>query len=500
MIRFVDIRRGLRLSNYECDLYLLPLVTALRKTAEHYLHNDGRRLFIVNSTEHGGGVAEMLPSQIGLLRDLGFDARWVVIEPERAAAFFDLTKRLHNALHGQGRPHLTADDRALFDAESRRAADALAQHLRPDDLLVIHDPQPAGMGAILRAEHDIHAIWRSHIGFDQRSEDCDEAWEFLRPYVTRYDRAVFSIPQYLPAFLQDRSAIIPPAIDPLSHKNRELSVHKLTGILASSQLAIPHEPVLYPNFADPAVRFTRAGRFEPACAQGDLGLLFRPFVLQISRWDRLKGFAPLLEAFVELKQRGRASDHPEREALARSQRRLELVRLVFAGPDPASVSDDPEGQKVLAELCERWLSLPRELQDDIGLLCLPMQSRKENALMVNALQRCATIVVQNSLREGFGLTATEAMAKGAFVLTSRAAGLRAQIDDGVHGRLLDNPEDPHTIAEALRDSLGDPLTRTDLGRNARRRVGERYLTPTQLRAWINLLSDVIGAPPAASPV
>lgn len=491
MIRFIDCRRGLRLSDYEGDLYLSPLVSALRRTAAQFLKMDGHRLFVVNSTEHGGGVAEMLPSQIALLQDLGLDARWVVIEPENADAFFNLTKRLHNALHGQGSPGISAEDKKLYDAVSRSAADALAPHLRPGDLLLVHDPQPAGMGAVLRREHAIHAIWRCHIGFDQRCDESDEAWSFLKPYVSTYDRTVFSLPEYAPAFLNGCAAVIPPAIDPLSHKNRELSVHKLTGILANAQLIVPTEPTLYPNFSHPAKRFVQSGRFEAASDDGEFGLLFRPVVTQISRWDRLKGFAPLLEAFIKLKQSPLVSEHPELENPKRTRRRISLVRLVLAGPDPGSVADDPEGKRVLSELCERWLELPSELQRDIAILLLPMSSRKQNALMVNALQRCSTIVVQNSLREGFGLTATEAMAKSSFVLASRAAGLRSQIDDGVHGRLINDANDPLEIANALRKSLGDPLLRTHLGRNARRRVGERYLIPSQLQVWIKLFAEVM---------
>lgn len=494
VIRFVDCDRGVRLSDYESDLYLRPSVTALRQTAAKFLRIDGRRLFVINSTEHGGGVAEMLPSQVALLRDLGIDARWAVIEPEHPEPFFNLTKRLHNALHGQGRPRLTPDDRALFESESRAAMRSLAPHVRPGDLLIVHDPQPSGMGALLRRELRIQAVWRCHIGSDRRSEDCDEAWQFLKPWVSSYDRCVFSLPQYIPEFLRERGSIIAPAIDPLSHKNRELSVHKLTGILVNAQLALAQEPVLYPNFDFPARRFSPSGQFEPACSQGDLGLLFRPIVLQISRWDRLKGFAPLLEAFIELKRSAppltQVGAQPSAEA--RAQRRLSLVRLVMAGPDPRSIADDPEGRQVLTGLCDRWLQLDEELRRDIVIVSLPMQSRKYNALMVNALQRCSTIVLQNSLREGFGLTATEAMSKGAFVLASRAAGLRTQIDHGVHGELIDNPEDPSEIATALRSALSDPLTRMNLGRNARRRVAERYLLPVQLEHWIVLLSELLG--------
>ena len=97
-----------------------------------------------------------------------------------------------------------------------------------------------------------------------------------------------------------------------------------------------------------------------------------------------------------------------------------------------------------------YCGLDAEFQKDIALLSLPMDSRKNNELMVNAIQRCASVVVQNSLREGFGLTVTEAMWKGTPVLGTEACGLRQQIRDGIDGRLIRNPEDPHEIAKLSR--------------------------------------------------
>jgi len=156
-----------------------------------------------------------------------------------------------------------------------------------------------------------------------------------------------------------------------------------------------------------------------------------PLVVQVSRWDRLKGFGPLLDAFARLKHGIAPAD-----VAPRQRRRLSHVRLVLAGPEPAAVADDPEAVCVLDELIDAYRRLPHWLQEDVAIVSLPMASRAENALMVNALQRCASIVVQNSLREGFGLTVTEAMWKQRGVLGSRACGIRAQIRDGIDGRLV----------------------------------------------------------------
>ena len=137
----------------------------------------------------------------------------------------------------------------------------------------------------------------------------------------------------------------------------------------------------------------------------------------------------------------------------RCRRRLDIVRLVLAGPDPASIQDDPEGKGVLEDLVDTYLSLEPEIQRQVILLTLPMDSRKENALMVNTLQRCSSIIVQNSLREGFGLTATEAMWKRTALMGTRACGLRAQIRDQIDGRLVQDAENPDEIAATLHEML-----------------------------------------------
>ena len=169
------------------------------------------------------------------------------------------------------------------------------------------------------------------------------------------------------------------------------------------------------------------------------------------------------------------------------------ARLVLAGPDPASIRDDPEATEVFAELCGAYTALEPALQADVALIALPMASLKENALIVNALQRCATLVVQNSLREGFGLTATEAMWKRCAVLASPACGLRQQIRHGVDGHLLTSAEDPEEIADTLELLLNAPRTREAHGRAAQLRVQDEFLVFTQVRRWLEVLTEAVRA-------
>jgi trehalose synthase len=229
------------------------------------------------------------------------------------------------------------------------------------------------MGAILKQELGNAAIFRCHIGLDEDLPASRSAWSFLKPFADAYDYSVFSAPEYIPDFLAGRAGIIHPALDPLSYKNRDLNPHILTGILCNARLLSMDHPVVPLAFPQCAMRLRGDGTFGPADRDGGIGLLFRPVISQISRWDRLKGFKPLLDAFVTLKSlRPRNAN----QFSVRHRHRLGILRLVLAGPDPAAVADDPEGQEVLAELIEAYCALPPALQDDIALISLPMNSHR----------------------------------------------------------------------------------------------------------------------------
>lgn len=489
MVHVIAPQHAASLADYESDASLSATVRKLRQAAESGLTAlRGRRVVMVNSTPQGGGVAELLPPLLGLMGDLGVNAKWLVIEADDPG-FFPLTKRLHNLIHGLGTPHLDRDDRELYDRVNAENAAAIAPFLGPGDVLVVHDQQPMGAGALLREQLDIAAIWRCHIGLDRETPQTRAAWDFLGAYAQPYDHAVFSAPEYIPPCFTGRATIIHPGIDPLSDKNRPLRVHEVVGVLANASLIEPRGPIATPDFAEPVKRLQPGGGWARATEPEDFGLLFRPIVTQVSRWDRLKGFLPLMKGFATLKRRIET-----RTGLgAQHKHILRLVRLVLAGPDPGSVDDDPEGKEVLAELCGAYETFPPSLQADIALISLPMSSTTDNALIVNALQRCSDIVVQNSIQEGFGLTVTEPMWKRAGLIGSAAAGIRQQIRPGLDGLLVENPEDSDEIADALDSLLNDPAQREAFGRSARQRVYDHFLVFNQLSAWLELLTNTIPA-------
>ena len=487
MIKVIDVKGRHRLKDYEAYVSLIPVVKGFRSEAEILVPKLGkRRLWMVNSTDRGGGVAEMLPTMIDLLRQLGLDAKWVVMGTEHKA-FFPLTKKIHNLIHGNGTPEFSKEERDIYEQVNRECANEMSKLLQSGDIVVIHDPQPMAMAGFLKDKVAVHTIWRCHIGLDEKRPQTEAAWRFLEPYFKAYDLSVFSAPEYIPDYQPDKFTVIPPAIDPLSHKNRDLNVHKMVGILTNAGILPTDHPMLTPPFSDKVKRLRSDGYFVTPAETGDFGLLSRPTVTQISRWDRLKGFLPLMEGFSHLKK------HIDRNhnGSARHKRRLELVRLILAGPDPAFVKDDPEGREVLEELKQYYCSLPSGIQQDIAILLLPMSSRKENELIVNALQRSSSIIVQNSLREGFGLTATEAMWKLVPFMGSMACGLRQQVRNRMDGLLITNPEDKIGIAEGLNQILAEVKRRQVWAYNARKRVFDHFLVFNQLGRWLNVFVDCV---------
>jgi trehalose synthase len=195
-------------------------------------------------------------------------------------------------------------------------------------------------------------------------------------------------------------------------------------------------------------------------------------VVQVSRWDRLKDPVGVIRGFAE-HVAPQSGEH-----------------LIVAGPAVEAVSDDPEGAAVLAEARAQWERLSEDIRSRIHLACLPMEDTEENGAIVNALQRRASVVVQKSLAEGFGLTVAEAMWKARPVVASRIGGIQDQIVDGVTGVLVD-PADLRRFGEAVVELLGDPARAALMGERARRRVRDEYLGPRLLRQFLRLIERLL---------
>jgi trehalose synthase len=434
---------------------------------------DGRVVWNVNSTAHGGGVVELLRPLISYARGAGVDARWIVIDgtPE----FFSLTKRLHNRLHGalgDGGP-LDDDARRLYEHTLAENVKQLAGRVREGDVVIVHDPQPAGMIESFRAA-GASVIWRCHIGIEHPNDLVREAWAFLHPYVVQADVYVFSLGAFVWEGLdRDRTAIIHPSIDAFGPKNIDMDSGTVDAVLHASGILTNGEPPAPPTFerrdGTPGRIERRAKMIEDQPLRGET-----PVVLQVSRWDRLKDPVGVIQGF--------AGHVPEDTG----------AHLVYAAPDVEAVADDPEGLEVLQEAIALRERLPEGPRSRIHFASLPMEDDDENAIMVNALQRHARVVVQKSLAEGFGLTVAEAMWKARPVVASRVGGIQEQIVDGDTGLLLDDPRDPAAFGAAVTGLLLDPPRAEQMGRRARERVRDKFISVRSLLDYLAVIRTLVG--------
>lgn len=432
-----------------------------------------RRIWSINSTASGGGVAEMLQSLVAYARGAGVDARWSTIDGE--PEFFAITKRIHHKLHGSagdGGP-LGPAEHEVYARVTRANGKRLASELLPGDVVLLHDPQTVGMIPVIAPGSDVHIVWRSHIGIDEPNGHVQEAWEFLLPYLGDTQALIFTRREYVPPQLADRDlTIIPPSIDVFSQKNQPMTADQVVSILATAGI-IDAQAIAPPSYLHHDGREDRVERRAEMDEDERLGLADR-IVLQVSRWDPLKDPLGVMEGFVQHV----APYVPD-------------ARLVLAGPSPAGVTDDPEGAIVLEQVRSARAALAPEVRRRVHLASLPMEDRGENAAIVNALQRRATVVVQKSLAEGFGLTVAEAMWKDRPVVASRVGGIQDQIVDGVSGVLLDDPRDLAAYGSAVAALLADPELMAKMGDEARERVRAEFLGSRHLIQYLGLFARLI---------
>ncbi len=434
---------------------------------------EGRAIWNVSSTLRGGGVAEMLRSLLPYLRGAGVDTRWAVLRED--PWFFRLTKRLHNHLHGDrgdGGP-LGEAERAIYEQTLERSARHFEGLVHADDVVILHDPQTAGLARHFAAV-GATVIWRCHVGIDDPGETALRAQRFLSSDVAAADLCVFSRRSLVwPGLDPARCRVMAPSIDPFSPKNQDLDADRVAAILAAVGIAA--------DDADQPPVFTRAdgspGRVERRAeiVQDEPIPAGTKVIAQVSRWDRLKDPDGLLEC------------------LATELASAEDLHLLLAGPEAAAVADDPEGASVWSEVCAHRRVLPTAIRRRVHLAGLPMADLDENGVMVNAIQRRADVVVQKSLAEAFGLTVAEAMWKRRPVVGSRIGGIAEQIVDGESGLLVD-PRDRRALARAVLDLLGDPERAARLGAAAHDRVGRCYLGAIRLAEYGELLGELEAAP------
>ena len=367
---------------------------------------EGTTIKMVNSTAVGGGVAEMLHRVVPLFNDLGLKVKWEVIKG--TGEFFNVTKGFHNGLHGK-QVNITKEMLDAYIAVNRKNA---AQMSFDEDIILIHDPQPAAL-IEEKPKHKAKWLWRCHV---DTSNPLPQVWDFLTNYVERYDASVFSAPSFAKE-LKIPQYMIYPAIDPFAEKNRELSQAEIDSVLTKFNIKTD-----------------------------------KPIITQISRFDYLKDPIGVFEAFKIVRK------HTD-------------CQFIYAG---GTASDDPEGNKVLNELKDRASG-----EKDFHILCIPPFSDFE----VNALQRASTIVMQKSLREGFGLTVTEALWKGKPVIATAVGGIPIQIIHNFTGVLVHSIEG---AAYQIRYLLNNPEVAKQMGKFGKEHVREKFLLTRNLRNYLLL--------------
>lgn len=370
----------------------------------------GNTLQNINSTAVGGGVAEILTRMVPLMKQLGVDAAWDVIKGDEK--FFATTKKIHNGLHGV--PVEISNDEYEHFLEINREN---AEQIRFGDLVYVHDPQPIALvekrGVVGR-----RWAWRCHIDFSQPDP---KIWQFLKPFIARYDAAVFSAPAFAQK-LPVPQILISPSIDPLSDKNKELDDKTIEAV------------------------FQRFGIDRS-----------RPVVTQISRFDYLKDPLGVIKAYKLAKERVD-------------------MQLVLAG---GGATDDPEGPMIMERV-----KTEGEKDKDIFVLFLPPASDIE----INALQRGSTVILQKSLREGFGLTVSEALWKAKPTIASAVGGIPLQITHKYSGILTHSIEG---TAQWIKQLISAPEYARRLGNNGREHVRNNYLITRHLKDYLLLFVSLM---------
>lgn len=367
----------------------------------------GKSITNINSTSVGGGVAEILTRMIPLLRNLGVDVGWDVIKGNER--FFKISKDLHNAMHGVNLDIAEKEWDYFLEVNRQNAADMDLT----SDIIMIHDPQPI---ALVEKKKEIGNkwIWRCHIDI---TEPQVKAVDLLRPYIEKYDSSVFSSPRFARSDINIKKILIPPSIDPLSDKNKELPESTISSIVEGFNIDMS-----------------------------------RPIVTQISRFDKLKDPVGVVEVYKKVKK------HVD-------------CQLVLAG---GGATDDPEGLQVL-----KMVKSAAETDPDIHVIFLPPSSDVE----INALQRASTVILQKSLREGFGLTVTEALWKAKPVIASAVGGIPLQINHKSSGILTYSLDG---TSYYLKELLKDPEYAKTLGLNGREHVRNNFLITRHIGDYLLL--------------
>jgi trehalose synthase len=376
----------------------------------------GRSMLHINATAYGGGVAEILQNLVPLLRDAGVDAHWAVLDAP--AAFYDITKKIHNSLQGMKLDLSDAEKKLFLDVARQNA-----EQLTDADVVLAHDPQAVALRHFAKDPDRAGWVWRCHIDLTNAHQPV---WSFLKPFVEEHDASIWTMPEFVRPDLKQKVLIQAPTIDPFSVKNQDMPIEEAREVV-------------------------RKFRVDPG----------RPILLQVSRFDPWKDPLGVIDAYRLVKKE------------------IPAVQLVMIG---SLADDDPEGQ----EYFDRTKN--HAAGDKDVFLFTNLDGVKDRE--VNAFQRASEIVIQKSLREGFGLVVAEALWKQIPVVAGKVGGIVIQIQDGVSGYLVSSVEE---CATRCLDLLRDPALRKRMAATGREHVRENFLITRDLRDQLELVTTLAKA-------
>jgi trehalose synthase len=374
----------------------------------------GKSVCHINSTSFGGGVAEILHRMVPLMRDVGLNAEWRVIEG--SDEFFRVTKAFHNGLQGMNIP-LTGDmKRTYLSLNKKNAEEPNLDH----DLVVVHDCQPAAIVNYLQIRRG-KWVWRCHIDLSHPNQ---QFIEFITPFVLKYDSLIFTMERFVQKPLKlAKTFIVPPSIDPLSVKNKPLPESLILSILDKYDVKAEN-----------------------------------PIVTQVARFDPWKDPLGVIDVYRMVKKK------------------VADVQLLLIG---SMAKDDPEG----------WIyyeKTARHAEEDYDIHLLSDLNGVGN-VEVNAFQRASDVVLQKSIREGFGLSVTEALWKGVPVVGGNVGGIPLQIINGETGFLIGSVEEAAEKTLYLLEHLHEAK---EMGRKGREHVLKNFLITRHLKDYLRLFSSI----------
>ena len=405
-----------------CPLHISPLESYASISGNEIIEKlqsvsqrlKGLKILDLNSTAQGGGVAEMLYSSVPFLNMIGIESEWKIINGNKS--YFECTKKLHNLLQGM-RGSFTAEIKETYVNQLQECAKNNIIDYSPD-VVIVNDPQPMLLCQYLKRDGESW-FWRCHIDIEPAIRSKNGILSLINNWIVDYDAAIFSAARYVFPPWPVPKFIIPPFIDPLSDKNRELTQEEIHKVLDKYNI-------------DPKI----------------------PVIVQIGRFDPWKGLDRTISTY-------------------RQVRKERKCQLVIAG---GSASDDPESERILEDI----YSKTRE-DEDIHILNLSLVNRNENYTEVNALQRAASIIMQPSTREGFGLVITEALWKAKPVIAGNVGGIPFQIKKGHTGYFYQNPT---RTAEKIIYLLDNPRAAERIGKRGKEHVQDHFLIVDRITDYL----------------